>query len=319
MAISFRSLIYRNSVSKQRRQVITGNSKTLFEGTEAGTYVLQFKDQICPLFRPAYELTGKGAINNRLSELFLSRLNEMGIETHFIKRLNMSEQLVKSAEAIPLRLTVHNAAVDQLAQRLGLEEPHILAMPIMELSLKSRELNYPVISDQHIEAFQWAQTDEVEDMMVIAQRVNDFLSGQFYALGLRLLSFSLEFGRVYQGDFYDETRLVIIDEISPDTCAILDLKSGERLDGLCKENHEAQVIAECYQEVAKRFGILEEGGPIDLRDPIIFVGEVQSTDGEIEGSEITLTPLIDSSVLAFTQKDKVPLADDDSGDTEKRN
>lgn len=319
MAISFRSLIYRNSVSKQRRQVITGNSKILFEGTEAGTYVLQFKDQICPLFRPAYELTGKGAINNRLSELFLSRLNEMGIETHFIKRLNMSEQLVKSAEAIPLRLTVHNAAVDQIAQRLGLEEPHILTLPIMELSLKSRELNYPVISDQHIEAFQWAQTDEVEDMMVIAQRVNDFLSGQFYALGLRLLSFSLEFGRVYQGDFYDETRLVIIDEISPDTCAILDLNSGERLDGLCKENHEAQVIAECYQEVAKRFGILEEGGPIDLRDPIIFVGEIQSTNGEIEGSEVTLTPLIDSSVLAFTQKDKVPLADDDSGDTEKRN
>lgn len=318
MAISFRSLIYRNSVSKQRRQVITGNSKTLFEGTEAGTYVLQFKDQICPLFRPAYELTGKGAINNRLSELFLSRLNEMGIETHFIKRLNMSEQLVKSAEAIPLRLTVHNAAVDQLAQRLGLEEPHILTMPIMELSLKSRELNYPVISDQHIETFQWAQSDEVEDMMVIAQRVNDFLSGQFYALGLRLLSFSLEFGRVYQGDFYDETRLVIIDEISPDTCAILDLKSGERLDGLCKENHEAQIIAECYQEIAKRFGILEEGGPIDLRDPIIFVGEIQSTNGEIEGSEVTLTPLIDSSVLTFTLKDKVSLAEDDSGDTEKR-
>lgn len=304
MAISFRSFIYRNSVSKQRRQVITGNSKTLFEGTEAGTYVLQFKDQVCPLFRSAYELSGKGSIANRLSELFMSRLNEMGIETHFIKRLNMSEQLVKAAEPIPLRVTVHNVAVDQFAQRLGIEDPHSLMRPIVELSWKSRDLNYPVVSEQHIESLQWARPDEVEDMIIIAQRVNDFLSGQFYALGLRLLNFSLEFGRVYEGEFFDDSQIVIIDEISPDTCAILDLNSGERLDGLCKGNHEKENIAKCYQEIARRFGILEEGGPIDLREPIVFIGEIQSSDDETKEAEITLTPLLDSSVLSFTPKDK---------------
>ena len=318
MAISFRSFIYRNSVSKQRRQVITGNSKTLFEGTEAGTYVLQFKDQICPLFRPAYDISGKGSITNRLSELFMSRLNEMGIETHFIKRLNMSEQLVKAAEPIPLRLTVHNAAVDEFSERLGLEVPHLLTRPVIEFSFKSRDLKYPVISEQHIESFQWANPDEVEYMMIVAQRVNDFLNGQFYALGLRLLSFSLEFGRLYQGEFFDDSQIVIIDEISPDTCTILDLNSGERLDGLCKENHENETIAKQYQEVARRFGILEGGGPVDLREPIIFIGEIQPTDEDTKQTEITLTPLLDSSVLSFVPKDKTGQEEMLPTETEKR-
>lgn len=318
MAISFRSLIYRSSVSKQRRQVITGNSKILFEGTEAGTYVLQFKDQMCPLFLPAYELSGKGSIANRLSELFMSRLNEIGIETHFIKRLNMSEQLVKTAEPIPLRVTIHNIAVDQFAQRLGIEDPHSLMRPVVELSFKSRDLNYPVVSEQHIESLQWARPDEVEDMILIAQRVNDFLNGQFYALGLRLLNFSLEFGRVYEGEFFDDSQIVIIDEISPDTCAILDLNSGERLDGLCKGNHEKGIIAKCYQEVARRFGILEEGGPIDLREPIVFIGEIQPSDDETKETEIMLTPLLDSSVLTFTPKEKGEKTESSTPELEER-
>ncbi len=326
MAISFRSVIYRNSVSKQRRQVTAGTSKILFEGTEAGTYVLQFKDQVSPLALPAYDLSGKGAIMNRLSELFMSRLNEMSIETHFIKRLNMSEQLIKSAEVIPLRLTVHNAAVDQLAQRLGLDEPYVFNRPIMELSLKSRELNYPIISEQHVDALQWARPDEVDDMMIIAQRANDFLSGQFYALGLRLLNFTLEFGRCYQGEAYEDTRLIVIDEISPDTCAILDLKSGERLDGLCPENHEKGSLETSYKEIARRFGILEEGGPIDLRDPIIIIEEIQlpvstdedtnedankTTDADEAGQEnkmkIYIGSMLESAVLPFKSPKDSPL------------
>lgn len=309
MTIHSSSLIYRNGVSKQRRQVITGQTKTLYDGAEAGTYVLQFKDQIVTSENTALEVQGKGALNNRLSELFLSRLNEMGIETHFIKRLNMSEQLVKSAEIIPLRLTVHNIAVDRLAERLGLEDPYLLVQPIFEFSFKSRKLGYPIVSEDHIEVLEWATADEIEDMKHLAQRVNDFLNGHFYAVGLRLLNFSLEFGRVY--DFYDDAQLLIVDEISPDTCSILDLKTGERLDGVvCQEDQEeGRSLSEKYQEVARRFGLLEEGGPLDLRDPVVYVGEVQVTDGVVKEEELVLEPVSQSSVLSFSQKNPSEFAE----------
>jgi phosphoribosylaminoimidazole-succinocarboxamide synthase len=289
MAIGFRSLLSRSTLSSRRRKVISGTSKTLFEGMEAGTYVLQFRDQICPLFRPAYDLFGKGAINNRLSELFLSRLNEIGVSTHFIKRLNMSEQLVRATETLPFRVTVHNVAVDHLVERLGLEEHHVFSQPIIEFSHRSRDLSYPVVSDQHIVALQWAHADEVDDIMTIAQRVNDFLNGQFFALGLRLLNFTLEFGRSYEEDLYGDSPLMIIDEISPDTCAILDLRTGERLDGLCQSNHDRENLIGFYQEVARRFGILEDGGAIDLREPFIIIEELkideQQDPGRSEGEK----------------------------------
>lgn len=294
------SLIYRHRTSNQRRQVFAGNRKAFYDGAEAGTYVLQFKDQFSLSESDCPDLQGKGAINNRISELFLSRLNEIGLETHFIKRINMSEQLVKSCETIPLRLTVYNVAVDDLSERLGLDNPHLLSSPIIEFSYQSRDLKYPVVSQDHIEALNWADADEVEEMIMIARRVNDFLNGHFYALDLRLLNFSLEFGRVY--DYLDESSLLIVDEISPDTCAILDLKTSERLDGRVFETVEPMKLVQNYQEIAKRLGLLEDGGPLDLRDPIIYTGEVQVTDGVIHEEDLTMKPLVQSSVLSFSER-----------------
>lgn len=270
MPISFRSFIPRRRTAFRQQVITDGNTKTLFNNENQGTYTLYFKDKICPSYAAPFCVLGKGAINNRLSELFMSRLGEMGIETHFIRRLNMSEQLVRAAEPLSVRLTVYNMAVDHLVDRLGLEDRHPFIRPLMEFSHRSRELNYPIISPYHIEAFNWASPDEIDDMISIAYRVNDFLNGHFFAMGFRLLSFHLEFGRIYSGEMMEETRIILIDEISPDTCSILDLASGERFDGRSQETVTKADLTERYQEVARRFGLLEEGGPLDLRESLVL-------------------------------------------------
>lgn len=287
MAINFNTLHTRNEPPSRRHRVIEGERKTLFDSNDSRNYCLYFKDLLPSQKQQTPAILGKGAICNRLSELFMSRLNELGIETHFVKRLNMSEQLVKASAPFPFRLMIHNVAVDHLAQRLGIQEQTVFSRPIIEFSSRCKELNYPVISGLHIEALEWAHADELDDIISIAHRVNDFLRGQFCALDLRLLNFTLEFGRLYSEDPFEGSRLVLIDEISPDTCGILDLKSGDRLDGSFLSSDPApQEIIQNYQEIARRFGILEEGGPIDLRETLIikeegyFEGVTSVTDGD---------------------------------------
>ncbi|WP_010301348.1 phosphoribosylaminoimidazolesuccinocarboxamide synthase [Candidatus Odyssella thessalonicensis] len=265
MAISFRSLLNRGA-SPRRRQVIEGTRKTLFDATESGAYVMQFRDALAPLNKNKMTIAGKGALNNRLSELFMTRLNDMGLETHFVRRLNMSEQLIRIADPYNFRVTVHNVAADEFAERLGFGDHEILVKPIVELSHKSRELEYPIIAPEHVEALDWAHGDEVEDIMLIARRVNDFLSGQFFAIGVRLLNVTLEFGRLFQGDYFEESRVLIIDEITPDTCSLLDLRTGERLDGRTQDDRAPQELALRYQEIARRFRILGDSGPLELQE-----------------------------------------------------
>lgn len=268
MAFNFRSFISRRRTSFRQQLITEGNTKNIFSNENQGTYTLYFKDRVSPPRGEGFCMLGKGAINNRLSELFMSRLTEMGIETHFIRRLNMSEQLIRAADPLPVRLTVYNMAIDQLANRLGLEDRYPFVRPLVEFTHRSRDLHYPVISPYHVEAFNWASPDEIDDMITIAHRVNDFLNGHFFATGFRLLSFHLEFGRVYHNEM-EETRLVLIDEISPDTCSILDLASGDRFDGRSLETIDKAELQDRYQEVARRFGLLEAGGPLDLRTNLV--------------------------------------------------
>jgi phosphoribosylaminoimidazole-succinocarboxamide synthase len=265
MAISFRSLLSRGT-SPRRRQVIEGGRKVLFDATESGSYAMQFRDTLSPLGQAAFDVPGKGTLNNRLSELFMTRLNDMGLDTHFIRRLNMSEQLIRMADPYPFRITVHTLASDDFARRLGFKERDLLGKPVVELSYKSRELAYPIIAPEHADALGWARVDEIEEMMLIARRVNDVLSGQFFAVGVRLMSLTLEFGRIYQGDYFEESRILIIDEITPDTCALLDLQTGSRLDGQSIQGISPQDLADRYQELARRFRILGELGPLDLQE-----------------------------------------------------
>lgn len=240
----------------RRLQLHDGREKILYDGPEPGTHVLYFKDQIVESGQ-LIEAAGKGVINNRISELFFRRLGEMGVDTHLVRGLNMREQLVRAADVYPFRIKIHNVAVGEFAQRLGLSEGQTMPFPLPELQMRASQTP-SVLSQQHLVALGWAQEAEADDLISMAGRVNDFLSGQFLALGMKLLSVSLEFGRWYYLGGGEEFRLILVDEISPDTCEIQDIETGLRMDrSLLVVDPEAGLAA--YREVARRLSVLGDG------------------------------------------------------------
>ena len=137
---------------------------------------------------------------------------------------------------------------------------------IVEYCYKSDELDDPMVSEEHITAFGWATPQELDEMMALALRVNDFLSGLFLGIGIRLVDFRLEFGRLWEDD---QMRIVLADEISPDSCRLWDIKTNEKMD---KDRFRRDLgkVKEAYQEVARRLGILPEGGPRDMKGPEVM-------------------------------------------------
>src|SRR5216684_4213168 len=246
----------------RRRQIYEGKAKVLFEGPEPGTIVQYFKDDASAFNNQKRGIiTGKGVLNNRISEFLMVRLAEIGISTHLVRRLNMREQLVREVEMIPIGVVVCNAAAGKLAQRLGIAEGTALPRSIIEFYYKNDELGDPLVSEEHITAFAWASTRELDEIVQIAVRVNDFLTGLFLGINIRLIDLRLDFGRFY-GD--DEVRIVIASEISPDNCRLWDARTNEKMD---KDRFRENLgrVEEGYQEVARRLGILPEGGPSDFK------------------------------------------------------
>src|SRR5213075_2291801 len=133
----------------------------------------------------------KGVLNNRISEFLMLKLAEIGIPTHLLRRLNMREQLVREVEIIPLEVVVRNVAAGSLAKRLGLEEGHALSRSIIEFYYKNDELGDPMVSEEHITAFNWANPQEIDDIMHMSIRINDFLSGLFLGIGIKLVDFKV--------------------------------------------------------------------------------------------------------------------------------
>lgn len=248
----------------RRRRIYEGKAKVLFEGPEPGTLVQYFKDDATAFNNKKHAIiTGKGVLNNRISEYLMTRLAEIGVPTHFVRRLNMREQLVREVEIIPLEVVVRNFAAGSLSRRLGIPEGQRLPRSIVEYYYKSDELGDPAVSEEHITAFGWATTQDLDDMLSLALRINDYLSGLFLGIGLRLVDFKLEFGRLY-GE--DDMRIVVADEITPDCCRLWDVETNEKMDK-DRFRHDLGGIKEAYQEVARRLGILPEAGPTDLRGP----------------------------------------------------
>ena len=248
----------------RRRQIYEGKAKVLFEGPEPGTLVQYFKDDATAFNNQKRgTITGKGVLNNRISEYLMTRLSEIGIPTHFVRRLNMREQLIKEVEIIPIEVVVRNVAAGSLSTRFGLAEGTSLPRSVVEYYYKSDELNDPMVSEEHITAIGWATPSELDEMLSMSLRVNDFLSGLFFALGIRLVDFKVEYGRLFEGD---DMRIVLADEISPDNCRLWDIKTNEKLD---KDRFRRDLgrVEEGYQEVARRLGILPESGPRDLQGP----------------------------------------------------
>ncbi len=246
----------------RRRRIYEGKAKVLYEGPEPGTIVQYFKDDATAFNNQKHAIvTGKGVLNNRISEYLMLKLAEIGVPTHFVRRLNMREQLVREVEIIPLEVVVRNVAAGQLSQRFGIDEGTLLPRSVVEFYYKSDELGDPMVSEEHITAFGWATPQDLDDIMALALRVNDYLSGLFLGIGLRLVDFKLEFGRLWEND---EMRIVLADEISPDSCRLWDVKTNEKMD---KDRFRRDMggVAEAYQEVARRLGILPEAGPGDVQ------------------------------------------------------
>ena len=246
----------------RRKQIYEGKAKVLFEGPEPGTIVQYFKDDATAFNNQKRgTITGKGVLNNRISEFLMLRIADIGVPTHFVRRLNMREQLVRAVEIIPLEIVVRNVVAGSLAKRLGMEEGTPLGRSIVEYYFKNDALGDPMVSEEHVTAFSWATTHELDEIMQMALRINDFLCGLFVGIGIRLVDFKLEFGRLYDKG---ESRIVLADEISPDNCRLWDWKTNEKLD---KDRFRRDLghVEEAYQEVARRLGILPESGPVDLR------------------------------------------------------
>ena len=250
----------------RRRKIYEGKAKILYEGPEAGTLVQHFKDDATAFNAKKKDvIEGKGVLNNRISEHIFTHLNAIGVPTHFIRRLNMREQLIREVEIIPLEVVVRNVAAGSLSQRLGLDEGTQLPRSIIEFYYKNDELNDPMVSEEHITAFGWAAPQEIDDIMSLAIRVNDFMTGLFLGCGIRIVDFKIEFGRLYENDML---RIVLADEISPDSCRLWDIGSDEKLD---KDRFRRDMggLVEAYTEVARRLGIMSENEPIAARGPVL--------------------------------------------------
>jgi len=245
----------------RRRRIYEGKAKVLYEGPEPGTIIQYFKDDATAFNNQKHGvITGKGVLNNRISEYIMLRLAEVGIPTHFIRRVNMREQLIREVEIIPVEVVVRNIAAGSFAKRFQQEDGTPLPRSIVEYYYKSDELGDPLITEEHITAFGWASPPELDDMFNLALRINDYLSGLFMGAGIRLVDFKVEFGRLYSPE---DVRVVLADEISPDSCRLWDTKTNEIMD---KDRFRKDMggLREAYQEVARRLGILQELGPVDV-------------------------------------------------------
>ena len=242
----------------KRVRLYEGKAKILYEGPEPGTLVQHFKDDATAFNAEKHEVfEGKGVLNHRISEYIFRRLGEIGIPTHFIKSLNMREQLVREAEIIPIEFVVRNVAAGSLVKRLGLNEGDALPRPLVEFYYKDDALGDPMISEDHIAVFGWAGPQEMDEIVAMSLRINDFMTGLFQGVGIRLVDFKIEFGRIWDGE---TQRIVLADEISPDSCRLWDIASGEKLD---KDRFRQNLggMIDAYQDVARRLGLLSDATP----------------------------------------------------------
>ena len=247
----------------RRRQIYEGKAKILYEGPEPGTLIQYFKDDATAFnAQKKGTINGKGVINNRISEYVFTRLAHIGIPTHFIRRLNMREQLIRQVEIVPIEVVVRNVAAGSICKRLVLEEGQPLPHTLIEYCYKDDALGDPLVAEEHIACFGWATQEEMQDISSMAIRINDFMCGMFAAIGIRLIDFKLEFGRQFDGEF---SRIILADEISPDGCRLWDMDTGEKLD---KDRFRRDLggEVEAYQEVARRLGLLPEGGENEVLD-----------------------------------------------------
>ena len=236
---------------KKGKKLYEGKAKIVYAGPDKGTAIQHFKDH-ATAFNNLKKSTieGKGVLNNRISEHILKNLEQIGIKTHLIKRINMREQLIRLVEIIPIEFIIRNIATGSLTKRLGIKDGTVLEKPLLDFCFKNDELGDPLIAREHIYAFNWASVIQLDYITEQCHRINDFMQGMFRGIGIKLVDFKLEFGTVNE-------EIILADEISPDTCRLWDIKSDEKLD---KDRFRKDLgnLIPAYEEVARRLNILHE-------------------------------------------------------------
>ena len=238
---------------KKGKKLYEGKAKIIFASTDKNLVIQHFKDDATAFNnQKKANIEGKGILNNRISEHILSALKDIGIQNHLVKRLNMREQLIDFVEIIPIEFVVRNIVTGSLTKRLNIEDGTILNKPLIEYYYKNDELGDPLITREHIDAFGWVTSHELDLISKQCLRVNDFLQGMFRSINIKLIDFKLEFGKRKS-----DGKIILADEISPDTCRLWDADTDKKLD---KDRFRKDLgnIVEAYQEVARRLGILHE-------------------------------------------------------------
>ena len=239
------------------KKLYEGKAKIIYETNDKDLVIQHFKDDTTAFnaLKKA-SIEGKGVLNNRISEYLLNSLSQCGIKTHLIKRLNMREQLIKKVKIVPIEFIVRNVATGSLSKRLGISEGTVLEKPLLEYYLKNDDLNDPIITKEHIYAFEWATEKEIKNIDKMSLRINDLLQGLFSSIGIKLIDFKIEYGRVWN-NIRELNEIILADEISPDTCRLWDMRTEKKLD---KDRFRKDLgnVIEAYQEVARRLGIMPE-------------------------------------------------------------
>ncbi|MBQ9434146.1 MAG: phosphoribosylaminoimidazolesuccinocarboxamide synthase [Synergistaceae bacterium] len=227
-------------------QLYEGKAKKVYATSDPAYYIVEYKDD-ATAFNGLKKgtISGKGVINNKMSNIMFRMLEGKGIKTHFVEELSDRETLVRAVKIVPLEIIIRNVAAGSFSKRYGVEEGRQLKSPTLEFSLKDDALNDPLINDSHIIALGVATEEELAQIRALAYGVNDALKEFFAGIGVKLIDFKIEAGRL------PDSTIILADEISPDTCRFWDAKTNEKLD---KDRFRRDLgrVEEAYQEIFSR-------------------------------------------------------------------
>jgi phosphoribosylaminoimidazole-succinocarboxamide synthase len=232
------------------KQIYEGKAKTLFTTEDQNLLIQYFKDSATAFNGEKKEIINeKGVLNNLISEHLMNKIAAEKIPTHFVKRLNDREQLIKKVKIIPLEVIIRNIAAGSMAKRLGIAEGLELNAPVFEICFKDDALGDPLINDDHaVSVLKIVNQSELAEIKNYALKINEILRKIFAEIGIRLVDFKIEFG------FDANNKILLADEISPDSCRLWDQSTSEKLD---KDRFRRNLggVVEAYKEVASRLGI----------------------------------------------------------------
>lgn len=231
---------------EKKEQLYEGKAKKVFATDDANLVIVDYKDDATAFNgEKKGTITGKGVINNVMSNHMFQLLEQQGVPTHFVEQLSERETLVKKVSIVPLEVIIRNISAGSFAKRFGVEEGIVFDEPTIEFSYKNDELGDPLMNAYHAIALKAATREEIETIRAMAFKVNEVMKQYFDTLNVILVDFKLEFGKTADG------KIVLADEISPDTCRLWDKTTKEKLD---KDRFRRDLggVEEAYQEIMKR-------------------------------------------------------------------